>query len=147
MPALKNTKHERFAQELAKGQTADAAYAAAGYSPDRKNAARLTTNDGVRTRVAELQERAAIRAEVTVADIAAQLDEDRALAHKVGQPGAAVSASLGKAKVLGLIVDKTELTGKDGGPVEVSDARERLARIIAGEVAAGPVGEGARKPH
>ena len=33
-----------------------------------------------------------------------------------------------------------ELTGKDGGPVEVESARERIARRIAGLTAAGPTG-------
>lgn len=29
-----------------------------------------------------------------------------------------VAATLGKAKLLGMLTDKTEVTGKDGGPVE-----------------------------
>ena len=33
MPTLQNPRHERFAQELATGQTADAAYVLAGYPP------------------------------------------------------------------------------------------------------------------
>ena len=31
MPTLQNPRHERFAQELAAGKTADAAYVLAGY--------------------------------------------------------------------------------------------------------------------
>ena len=31
MPTLRNPRHERFAQELATGKTADAAYVLAGY--------------------------------------------------------------------------------------------------------------------
>jgi phage terminase small subunit len=41
MPVLSNSKHELFAQELAKGKTADAAYVSAGYSPNRGNATTL----------------------------------------------------------------------------------------------------------
>jgi hypothetical protein len=41
MPILPNHKHELFAQGLAKGLSADAAYQAAGYKRDRGNAARL----------------------------------------------------------------------------------------------------------
>lgn len=67
MPALKNAKHERFAQELAKGETADAAYENAGYSPNRGNATRLKANESVAARVAEIQGKAAARAEITVA--------------------------------------------------------------------------------
>lgn len=55
MPVLKNARHEKFAHGIAAGMTADAAYAAAGFKPDRGNAARLTANDSVRSRVEELQ--------------------------------------------------------------------------------------------
>jgi hypothetical protein len=34
-------------------------------------------------------------------------------------------------RTIGKAPDKLELTGKDGGPVEVNDARERLAQRIA----------------
>lgn len=65
MPALDNPKHERFAQELAKGRTEGEAYVLAGYASDRGNASRLTANDSVQARVAEIVERAAVRAEVS----------------------------------------------------------------------------------
>jgi hypothetical protein len=55
MPILQNPRHERFAQELAKGKTADEAYAAAGYKPDRGPASGLAANGNIRARVAELQ--------------------------------------------------------------------------------------------
>src|SRR5690606_14610919 len=55
MPVLKIAKHERMAQALAKGLNADKAYAAAGYKPNRGNAARLNANESIRGRVAELQ--------------------------------------------------------------------------------------------
>ena len=41
MPTLRNPRHERFAEELATGKTADAAYVLAGYQENRSNAARL----------------------------------------------------------------------------------------------------------
>lgn len=59
MGRLSNDKHEAFAQALAKGTSAFEAMKEAGYRPDRGNASRLTANDSIRTRVAELQERAA----------------------------------------------------------------------------------------
>lgn len=65
MPVLANARHERFAQELAKGKSADDAYAAAGFKPDRGNASRLTANDNVQTRVAEILGRGAERAAIT----------------------------------------------------------------------------------
>lgn len=59
MPMLSNAKHELFAQEIAKGKTADEAYKIAGYKPDRGNAARLTAKDNIKARVAELLGRVA----------------------------------------------------------------------------------------
>lgn len=108
MGVLENARHERFAQELAKGKSATEAYAAAGYSPDDGNATRLTGNDRVRARLAELQSRAAEKAVVTAEDIARQLDEDRQFARENGAAAAAVSATMGKAKVLGLVIEKAE---------------------------------------
>ena len=51
-----------------------------------------------------------------------ELEEARALAAggEKPQPAAMVAASMGKAKLLGMLTDKTELTGKDGGPVDHS---------------------------
>jgi hypothetical protein len=105
---LKNSRQERFAQELAKGKSQLDAYVAAGYKPDDGAACRLSGNVRVADRVAELKSRAAEKVVVTVADIAAQLDEDRAFARRVESAAAAVSATMGKAKVLGLILDKHE---------------------------------------
>ncbi|WP_456637087.1 hypothetical protein [Bradyrhizobium sp. USDA 10063] len=61
MRSLRNPKHERFAQELAKGKTADEAYQLAGFKPNRGNAARLKANESIRARVNELQTRVAER--------------------------------------------------------------------------------------
>lgn len=112
MPPLENTKHERFAQELAKGKSQSEAYVLAGYKPSFANASTLRTNQKVAARIAEIQGRAAVRAEMTVADIIKELEEARqaALQADTPQSGAAVTASMGKAKLLGLVVDKSEQT-------------------------------------
>jgi hypothetical protein len=52
------------------------------------------------------------------AGIVKQLDQDRALARKNKSPAAAVSASMGKAKVLGLIREKHEHSGPNGGAIK-----------------------------
>lgn len=134
MPVLSNPRHERFAQELAKGKSASEAYVIAGYKPDDGNATRLTGNDRVQARLAEIQGRAAERAAITADDIAKQLDEDRALAREVKVPSAAVSASMGKAKLYGLIKERHEHGGPNGGPIKfdltgLSD--EQLAQLEA----------------
>ena len=68
---------------------------------------------------------------MTIASIADQLDEDRALAHKVEQPGAAVSASIAKAKLFGLVQDRHEHFGKGGGAIQTEELTERSTRDIA----------------
>jgi len=70
---LANPKHEAFAQGLAKGLTADAAYAEAGYRPNRGNAVRLKANESVQRRVAELVAVGAKVAEVDIARVLAEL--------------------------------------------------------------------------
>lgn len=110
MAALSNPRHERFAQDLAKGKTADSAYVAAGYKENRHNAAALARQEHISTRVAEITERGAIRAEITVASLLEELEQARssALGAETPQSSAAVAASMSKAKLLGLIVDKSE---------------------------------------
>lgn len=76
MSALKNAKHEAFAQGLAKGLSADEAYAQAGFKPNRGNASRLKANESISARVNELLDRSGERAEVTIARV---LDEMRKL--------------------------------------------------------------------
>ncbi len=66
---LRNTRHEAFAQALAKGMTADAAYRQAGYKPDRGHASRLAANGSIQARVVEITAKAAARAEITKADV------------------------------------------------------------------------------
>lgn len=122
MPVLKNPKHERFAQHRLKGETVDQAYESAGYKPNRGNAARLNANESITARIKELQSKAAEKAEVTAADIAKQLDEDREFAQKNTHSSAAVSATMGKAKVLGLLSDKVKVQYENLGETEI-DAR------------------------
>lgn len=111
MPVLKNARHESMAQALAKGKTADEAYALAGYKPDRGNASRLTANDSVRVRVAELQSKTVKKVEITVDSLAQELEEARAIALKEKQSSAAVSATMGKAKLFGLGVENRKISG------------------------------------
>jgi phage terminase small subunit len=63
MPALLNARHERFAQEIAKGVGAAEAYVTAGFKPNAGNARTLRNNQAVRKRVqAILEEREHIHA-------------------------------------------------------------------------------------
>ena len=148
MPPLDNPRWERFAQELAKGQSQTGAYLAAGYKGAKSPttaASRLFTNVKVAARVKELQQRGAERAEVTVASLIADLDEDRALARGAGQASAAVAATMAKAKLLGLFIDRKEV----GAPGELADLedmttdelREQFAALVSAVAAAEDVGD------
>jgi phage terminase small subunit len=127
MPVLRNPRHEKFAQEIAKGNTATAAMAAAGYS-DPRNSTRLTKNDEIRRRIEELQQCGAARAEVSVASLLAELETARLLALKLGQASAAVAATMGKAKILGLIIDRREVG--DAGAFDSLTDEELVARAV-----------------
>lgn len=137
MPVLSNPRHERFAQEIAKGASAGEAYRLAGYDADAKSAEtagpRLFRNVQVQARVAELQQRGAARAEVTIETILDELKEARELALKCEQASAAVAASMGRAKVAGLIVDKSVVNVNavyEGmTDEELLDEAERLAEM------------------
>jgi phage terminase small subunit len=129
MPSLTNPRHERFAQELAKGKSQADAYAEAGYAPSEPNASRLTRHDKVQARVAEIQERAAIRTEITLDTIIQQLAEDRAFARTLGNPSAAVAATMGLAKVTGHVTDKVKMDAVLRDEREMSDAE--LSHIAA----------------
>lgn len=149
MPALSNPKHERFAQALAKGETATAAYVIAGYEDNEGNAGRLNRNEQVQARVAEILERAAMRAEITVAGISERLlmiaDRGEKLAEASGLSVARASL-MDVAKLNGLVVDKREMFGKGGGPIEYTNMTEaeidaRLAALAGGSEPAPPTPE------
>jgi phage terminase small subunit len=73
MPALKNAKHEAFAQGLFKGLTVDKAYSEAGFKANRGNATRLKANENIQARLDELQSKASEKAEWSAADRLAAL--------------------------------------------------------------------------
>lgn len=54
MPILDHPRYEAMAQALAAGETADKAYVTAGFKAHRGNAHRLSTNENVKARVAEI---------------------------------------------------------------------------------------------
>jgi phage terminase small subunit len=108
MPALKNARHERFAQELAKGMTAEKAYGLAGYKESRAGASRLAAKTDVSRRVAEILDRGAVRAEITLKGLIEEAAEIQRGALAAGQHAAAVSALTAKAKLAGLWVERTQ---------------------------------------
>ena len=126
MPALTNPRHEAFAQAIfsgivsAKGgATSQAeAYRRAGYHVTNGNSARacasrlLTFANGIAERVRELQAIAAEQAAETAEKCVHELNQLRRDAHADKAYAAAVSAVMGKAKILNLIVDQHEFRGQ-----------------------------------
>jgi hypothetical protein len=115
---LPEPKQEVFAQLLATGVSCEEAHQKAGYTKNRGNAYRLSRRAEVEERVAYLQFR--IETEVIAAEISArstfsyaksdalrELEEVRVKALEKGSYSAAVSAVMGKAKIAGLLVDKS----------------------------------------
>jgi phage terminase small subunit len=128
MPPLNNQRHERFAQALFEGETADAAYEIAGFKANRGNASRLKANESIMARLAELQTQTAKSAEVTVESLLAELEHARSRADGLDQLSAAVKAISEKAKISGLLVQKIEVGGVDAfsEAESYSDLADRL---------------------
>jgi len=151
MPALTNPKHERFAQELAKGQSQVEAYESAGYKPDDGHSARLAGNGRIQARVAELLNKSAEKAEVTIDWLREQLQGDHKLARELGQASAAVSATNSIGKLYGLIVERKEV-GRPGEfeSMNADQLREYIAREapeLGARGQAAALTNGSGKPH
>jgi hypothetical protein len=113
MPALVNARHERFAQEVAKGSSYGQAYGICGYScrsyNNRDSAAfRLSRNDKVRRRIAELQKHAVENTDITIVGLIREAADIQLAAQRAGNLSAAIAALTAKAKIAGLWVEKTE---------------------------------------
>lgn len=103
---LPNTRHERFAQAVASGKTATAAYVAAGYKPNDGNAATLKGNQRISARIAHLQSLAASRVVTDRAWVLEKLRANAEAAMEDGDHGPANRALelLGK-EIAGMFVD------------------------------------------
>jgi phage terminase small subunit len=143
MPPLDNPRWERFAQELAKGQSQTGAYLAAGYKGAKSPttaASRLLTNVKILERVRELQERGAARAEVTVESLIREAEEVRKEALAARQFSAAIAAVREKGVLSGKRVERSER----GAPGEYADLenmtadelREQFAALVSAVAAA-----------
>lgn len=91
----------------------------------------LNHNSKVVTRIAELREALRKRHEYTVDDLVAELEEAREIAKKAEAAAPMVAATMGKGKLLGLVVEKNEHTGKDGAPLmQVDPSARELSRAV-----------------
>jgi hypothetical protein len=111
-------KQANFVAGIAKGLTQSDSYRAAYDAENMTNkqiweeACKLAATPKVSQRLFILQKRAAERTLVTMESITVELEEARAMAKKTEQSAAMTAASMGKAKVNGLLVDKVDSTEK-----------------------------------
>lgn len=94
----------------------------AGYSEKTANeqAARLLANVSIKAELDIRLKAAQKRRQETLDDILNELDENRlaALTAETVQSSAATTATMAKAKLLGYVIDKQEVTGKGGAPFQ-----------------------------
>jgi phage terminase small subunit len=107
-------KQEAFACAYIETGNASEAYRRAGYSPNMSDktineaACRLLRDSKVSARVVELQAAHLARHEITVDTIRDMLIEDRTFARDLQTPAAAISATLGLAKLYGHMTEKVD---------------------------------------
>lgn len=144
MPALRNPRHEKFVREYLRLGVARRAYVAAGYkaqiAPRRLMpsaadvcASRLLRRDKTQARLRELTAMAAKRHEVTEDTLIEELEQARTMALANAQSGAAVQATMGKARITGHIIDRKEV-GEPGQFERMSE--QELRTWIAENVSA-----------
>lgn len=140
MPRLKNPRHERFAREYVKDDNGIAykAYIRAGYRArgtptpkDKAPSASVCASKLLRKvlgRVEELRVGIQSRHDATEDAVIAELDETRTHALSVDQCGPAVQATVAKARIAGLLIEKKEV----GNPGDFANARNReeLQRLV-----------------
>lgn len=133
-------KQEKFAHVYVQTSNASEAYRQA-YDAQRMKpeviavkACELLKSGNVSVRVQELKDAARSRHEMTVDDILRELEEARTAASTGERPqaGAMVAATMGKAKVLGLIIDKAEVKGNMAMTLYDGEQAARMAAMLNG---------------
>lgn len=95
-----------------------------------RKAVELFDNVKVAARVEELQLEHRKRHNVTVDSLTSELEEARNLAKEINNPSAAVAAIVAKGKLHGLMIDKKQITNKDGVSKLENLTDEDLAEIV-----------------
>jgi len=105
-----NPKRQAFVREYAVSRNGLQSAIRAGYS--EKTAGQIANNllkiIEVKEALAELEAQHADKCGVTIENLTAEIEKDREQARQLGQPSAAISASMGIAKLHGLVVDRAE---------------------------------------
>ena len=122
-------KQEKFCQKVVELSNNSEAYREA-YDTSRmkdatvhRSAKELMSNPKIAARLEELREELRERYRLTVDDLIGELEEARqiALSALTPQTSAAVSSTMGKAKLLGLDKQVLEISGPGGAPIQTQD--------------------------
>ncbi len=113
-------KQEKFCQKYIElGNASEAyrqSYDSANMKPEVVNnkASALLAKGEIRVRLEELRKPLLETHQITVHSLIGELDEARDVGIETKNANAMISATMAKAKIAGLVIDKSELTGKDG---------------------------------
>lgn len=115
-------KQARFKDEYLIDNNATQAAIRAGYSKKtaKSQGQRLLTNVDIAAAIKVGQKDIAKRNGLTIDDILDELEEARKIAQAEGKGAPMVAASMGKAKLLGLIVDKAETKTEGNISIDIS---------------------------
>lgn len=120
----KQQRYDRFVSEMLVDGNVTRSAKAAGYSEKTaySQGHRLLKNVEIANAIKAGQKDIAKRNELTIDDIIKELEEARtaALAAESPQSSAAVAATMGKAKVLGMLVDKSEVKNEGNISIDIS---------------------------
>jgi len=146
---LLTAKKKLFVAEYLKDHNATQAAIRTGYSAKtaKQQGSRLLAEPHVQAAVRAGQRKVAKKAEVTVESLMGELEQARKLALKEKQASAAVTATMGKGKLAGLLVEKHRHTGAIGtyDLSKISDDElDRLEQILGplADVGGDPGGAG-----
>ena len=113
-------KQEAFAMAYVESGNASKAYKTVYNVNDNASdnsinveASKLRHTPKITLRIRELQELAQVRHSITIHTLTDELEKARKTAQEAGQASAMVAATMGKAKLHGLLTDKAEVTSPD----------------------------------
>ena len=120
----KQQRYDRFVSEMLVDGNVTRSAKAAGYSEKTaySQGHRLLKNVEIANAIKAGQKDIAKRNELTIDDIIKELEEARtaALTAESPQSSAAVAATMGKAKVLGMRIDKSEVKNEGNISIDIS---------------------------
>lgn len=112
-----------------------------------EKASRLLATGKVQARLSELQSRTEVQALLSLEEHMAELQTLREMAKSVAQFSAAIKAEELRGKLRRFYVELNEHTGKDGEPIQVSQATDELVSRIARLTTRSQANGSARRDH